>query len=62
MSKTYDDTSIPNNSSEVTYFTTGGDSKITRAYLDGWGRTIMTTTSTEKQGQYSVSQVRYDEE
>ncbi len=29
--------------------------------MDGWGRTIMTASSTEKPGQYSISQVRYDE-
>lgn len=54
--------SIPNIATETTYFTLGGDSKVSRGYTDGWGRTIMTTTSTEKVGQYSVSQIRYDDD
>ncbi len=62
MSRSYDDVSIPNIATETTYFTAGGDSKVSRGYTDGWGRTIMTTTSTEKVGQYSVSQIRYDDD
>lgn len=61
MTRSYDDTTIPNNSLETSYFTAWWDSKTNRGYMDGWGRTIMTATSTEKPGQYSISQVRYDE-
>jgi RHS repeat-associated protein len=62
MTRSYDDTSIPNNSTETTYFTTDGDSKTTRQYNDGWWRVIMTNTTTEKPWQYSTSQVRYDDD
>jgi hypothetical protein len=61
-SKSYDDMSIPNSTTETSYFTLDSDNKSTKQYSDGWGRPIMTTTSTEKLGQYSTSQIRYDQD
>ncbi len=59
----YDDIVIPNNLTQITYFDrTLSDKKTTKNYLDGWGRVIETTTSTEKLGQFSTSQVRYDQD
>ncbi len=48
MTHSYDDLSVPNSSTETSYFTTDSDTKTTKQYTDGWGRTIMTTSTTEK--------------
>ncbi len=59
---TYVDT-IPNNVKQEVYFDTGMiDKKITLSYQDGFGRTLSTITSTEKPGQWSQTDVRYDDE
>jgi RHS repeat-associated protein len=59
----YDDTNAPNSITTTQFYDTAwSDSKITKSYTDGWGRTITTISTTEKLGQYSASQVRYDDD
>ncbi len=33
---------------------------MTKNFLDGWGRTLTSLSTTEKLGQYSLTHVRYD--
>jgi RHS repeat-associated protein len=59
----YDDINIPNSTTSTQYFdATASDSKTTKSYMDGWGRTIATVSTTEKSGQYSATQIRYDDD
>jgi RHS repeat-associated protein len=58
----YDDVNIPNSITSTQYYDAKWlDSKITKSYADGWGRTIATISTTEKPGQFSASQLRYDD-
>lgn len=59
----YNDVNVPNNTTSTQYFdANAADSKTTKSYMDGWGRTIATISTTEKSGQYSASQIRYDDD